>query len=153
MPKKPTAADAKLILELYNLRREPEMRKARQWWATGFWPNNADDFMKVAWAMNTQENNWLRQVGGYWGIVASFVLEGVLNETLFLKPAFSGEMFLMYAKLQPFIKELREKLADPHGFGDIEQAITRTKWGRERLAFMVKRVAVMREKVQQQKLA
>ncbi len=47
MPRKPTADDARLILELYNLRREPEMRKARQWWLTTFWPENADDFMKV----------------------------------------------------------------------------------------------------------
>lgn len=146
MPKKPTAADAELILKLYDLRREPEMRKARSWWVTSFWPNNADDFLKVAWAMNTPENNWLRQVSGYWGIVASFVLEGVLNETLFLKPAFSGEMFLMYAKLQPFIKELREKLGEQQYLGDIEKAITRTKWGRDRLAFMVKRVEMMREK-------
>jgi|SRR5215469_10614732 len=147
MPKKPTAADAELILKLYDLRREPEMRKARQWWAISFWPNNADDFMKVAWAMGTQENNWLRQVGGYWGIVASFVLEGVLDETLFLKPAFSGEMFFMYAKIHPFIEELREKLGDPQGFGDIEEAITHTKWGRKRLEFVIKRVEMMREKV------
>lgn len=151
MLKKPSTADAQLILELYDLRREPEMRKARHWWAAQFWPANADDFMKVAWAMGTQENNWLRQVGGYWGIVASFVLEGVLNETLFLKPAFSGEMFLMFAKIQPFLKELREKLADPQGFGEIERAITRTKWGRDRLQFMIKRVAMMRERAQSMK--
>ena len=29
MAKKPTTADAHLIIELYDLRREPEMRKAR----------------------------------------------------------------------------------------------------------------------------
>ena len=32
MAKKPTAADAQLILQLYDLRREAEMRKARNWW-------------------------------------------------------------------------------------------------------------------------
>ena len=69
------------------------MRKARNWWAGEFFPQSADDFLKVAWAMGTQENAWLRQVGGYWGIVASFVLQGVLNEELFLQPGFSGEMF------------------------------------------------------------
>jgi len=47
MAKKPTADDARLILELYNLRREPEMRKARQWWMTKFWPKDADEFMKI----------------------------------------------------------------------------------------------------------
>ena len=34
MPKKPTHADAELILKLYDVRREAEIRKARQWWTT-----------------------------------------------------------------------------------------------------------------------
>jgi hypothetical protein len=32
MAKRPTAADVQLILQLYDLRREAEMRKARNWW-------------------------------------------------------------------------------------------------------------------------
>jgi|SRR5208283_5591608 len=146
MARKPTAADAQLILQLYDLRREAEMRKARNWWAADFFPQNADDFLKVAWAMGSQENNWLRQVSGYWGMAASFVLQGVLNEDLFLQPGFSGEMFLMYAKLHPFIKELREKAGDPHIFLNVEKVITHTKWGRDRLQFMLKRVEMMQQK-------
>ena len=148
MPKKPSASDAQLILQLYDLRREAEMRKARHWWLTQFWPRNADDFMNVAMALGSQENNWLRQVGGYWGIAASLVLQGALNEELFLRPAFSGEMFIMFAKVQPFLKELREKLGDPEAFGDIEKAITRTKWGRDRLKFILTRVETARERMQ-----
>ena len=98
MPKKVTTADAQLILQLYDLRREPEMRKARNWWITSFWPESADDFMKIAGAMGSQENNWLRQVGGYWSMAASFVLHGALNEELFIQPAVSGEMFFVFAK-------------------------------------------------------
>jgi hypothetical protein len=89
MAKKPTADDARLILELYALKREPEMRKARQWWLTTFWPKDADEYMKVAMTMGTDENNWLRQVISYWGIAASFVENGVLNERLFFTTAFS----------------------------------------------------------------
>jgi hypothetical protein len=146
MAKKATIADAQLIVQLYDLRRESEMRKARSWWAGEFFPQNADDFLKVAWAMGTQENAWLRQVGGYWGMVASFVNQGALNEQLFLAPGFSGEMFLIYAKIHPFLKELRAKLNDPSAFKELETAVTRTKWGRDRLQFMIKRVATMREK-------
>lgn len=146
MPKKPSTADAQLILQLYDLRREPEMRKARHWWMTEFWPNNADDFMKVASAMGTQENNWLRQVGGYWSMAAAFVLQGALSEQLFLRPSVSGEMFFILAKIHPFLKELREKLGDPEGFGDIEKVIMKTKWGRDRLKFIEKRVAAWRER-------
>ncbi|MGA2744080.1 MAG: hypothetical protein ABSE44_05225 [Candidatus Sulfotelmatobacter sp.] len=146
MAKKPTAADAHLILKLYDLRREAEMRKARSWWVGEFWPENVDDFAKVAGAGGTPENNWLRQVGGYWSMAAAFVLRGALNEELFIQPAVSGEMFLLYAKVQPFIKELREKMGDPHMFANIEKVITKSKFGRERLKLTLKRVEAMREK-------
>ena len=49
------------------LKREPEMRKARQWWLTTFWPKDADEYMKVATTMGTDQNNWLRQVISYGG--------------------------------------------------------------------------------------
>ena len=146
MAKKATPHDASLILKLYDLRREAEIRKGRDWWGGVFFPDSADDFLKVAWAMNTPENNYLRMVAGYWNLAASFVLQGVLNEELFLQPAFSGEMFLIYAKMHPFMKELRQKLNDPNAWKDVETAVTHTKWGRDRLQFMIKRVETMRER-------
>lgn len=146
MAKKATAADAELILKLYDLRREAEMRKARNWWAGEFFPANADDYLKVAWAMGTQENNWLRQVGGYWNLASSLVLHGALNQELFLEPGFSGEMFLIFAKVQPFLKDLRQKMNDPNVFRSVERVVTNSKWGRERLQFMIKRVEAMKQK-------
>jgi hypothetical protein len=146
MPKKPTATDAQLIMQLYDLRREAEMRKARHWWIAEFWPQSVDDIMKVVGAMGSQENNWLRQVGGYWSMAASFVLHGALSEELFIQPSVSGEMVLIFAKVQPFLKELREKMGDPQMFGNIEKVITGSKFGRERLKLTLKRVETMREK-------
>jgi len=146
MPKKATAMDAQLILHLYDLRREPEMRKARNWWVTGFWPASADEVMKVVGELGSQENNWLRQVGGYWSMAASLVLHGTLNEDLFIQPSVSGEMFLIFAKIHPFLDEIREKTGDPHLFENIEKVITNSKFGRERLKFTLKRVEMMREK-------
>ncbi len=70
----------------------------------------------------------------------------MLNEELFLQPGFSGELFIVYAKIHPFVKDLREKLNDPEAFLNLEKAVTRTKWGRNRLQFMMKRVETMREK-------
>jgi hypothetical protein len=147
MAKKATAADAQLILQLYDLRREAEMRKARNWWFVEFWPRNADDFMKIAFTPGTPQNNWLRQVTGYWSMAASFVLEGALNSDLFLQPAVSGEMFVVFAKVQPFLKELREKAGDPHMFATIEKVIISSKFGRDRFKFMLKRVETMRERL------
>lgn len=147
MSKKATASDAQIVMHLYDLRREAEMRKARAWWFTTFWPRNADDFMKVAFTPGSQDNNWLRQVSGYWSMAASFVLQGALNSDLFLQPAVSGEMFILFAKVQPFLKELREKAADPHMYGTIEKVIISSKYGRERLKVVLKRVEMMREKM------
>lgn len=146
MPKKPTVADAQLILELYDLRREPELRKARTWWFNEFWPSSADDFAKVAMAMGTAENAWLRQAGSYWGMAAGLVLAGTLNADLFLQPSNSGEMYFILAKIHPFLKELREKMGDPHLFGNIEKVIQSSKFSRERFKWTLERIATLREK-------
>lgn len=148
----PTPTDAELILKLYDLRREAEMRKARNWWL-GFWPESTEDIVKIATALGTQENAWLRQVGGYWELAASLVLHGTLNRDLFLEGSFSGEMFLIFAKIEPFLKELREKTQSPKMFGNVEKLIMTSKGGSERLKETQARVAVFRKAAQSTKAA
>ena len=145
MPKKPTAADAQLILQLYDLRREAEIRKARNWWLVTFWPESAEDFMKIGAALGTQENNWLRQVGGYWSMVASLTLAGTVNQELVLDPSFSGEMFFIFAKVKPFLEELRAKMKSPRMFANIEKLINNSKQGRDWLKYVEGQVANRRE--------
>ena len=103
-------------------------------------------FTQISGNMGSQENNWLRQVIGYWSMAASIVLSGALNADLFLLPANSGEMYFVYAKLHPFIKDIREKLNEPEFLGNIEKVINSTKFGRERLKWTLKRVEGLREK-------
>lgn len=138
-------SDGQLLLQLYDLRREAELRRARNWWLLEFSPRSADDFLKVAYAVGTQENNWLRQGASYWGMAAALVLQGALREELFLRPAFSGEMFMIFGKVYPFLPELREKLGDPEVFQDVEKVIMKTKWGRDRLNFILQRIEMWRE--------
>ena len=145
MSTKPTATDAELIMKLYDLRREAEMRKARNWWLTTFWPQSADEIVKIGSAMGTQENNWLRQVGGYWEMAASFVLHGTLNEDLFLEGSFSGEMFFIFAKVRPFLKELREKMQTANIFGNVEKLIGSSQKAQEMLKNIEARVAARRK--------
>ena len=148
----PTTADAELIMKLYDLRREAEIRKARNWWI-GFWPESTDDIMKIATALGTQENAWLRQVGGYWEMAASFVLHGTLNRDLFLEPSFSGEMFLFYGKVEPFVKELREKMQNPAIFANVEKLIATSEGAPERLKQTQERIAMIRKASQSAKAA
>ena len=146
MPTKATPKDAELIMQLYDLRREPEMRKARNWWVTQFWPDSADEFMAIAMNLGSQENNWLRQAAGYWSMAASFVESGALNADLFLLPSVSGEMYFIFAKVHPFLKELRQKLDDPEVFLNVEKVINSTEYGRNRLQFTLKRIAMAKER-------
>jgi hypothetical protein len=146
MANKPTADDARLILELYDLRREPEMRKARQWWLTTFWPKDADEFMKIGMALGSEENNWLRQVLSYWGMATSFVENGVLSEKLFFVTAFCGELFFIFAKVRPFLKELREKSKNPDLLLSVEKLIMESKLGRAQFRKLAPRVLAMRPK-------
>jgi len=144
MPKKLTTEDAQIIMRLYDLRREAEMRKARSWFAA-FWPRSADDVVQVINAANPQENAWFRQVSGYWEMAASFVLRGALNEDLFFDSG--GEMWFVLAKVYPFLKEVREKAQTPYYFQRVEKLATRTKEGRERLEMMLKRAEPRRAAV------
>ncbi|HEY7353729.1 MAG TPA: hypothetical protein VH596_13260 [Terriglobales bacterium] len=142
MPKKPTAEDAQIIMRLYDLRRESEMRKARAWFAS-FWPRSADEIVQLIHApTNPQENAWFRQVSGYWEMAASFVLRGVVNEDMFVDS--SGELWFILSKVHPFLKEAREKTNSPYLFKRIEKVASRTKDGRERLQMMLKRAEVRR---------
>jgi hypothetical protein len=150
MPNKPTASDAELILKLYDLRREPEMRKARSWWLADFWPQSSEDLMNLAMNPKLQENHWMRQVMGYWDMAAMLVVHGTLNEAMFLEMSFSGEMFLVFGKVRPFLNEMREKMQNPEFLGNLEKVITRSKLGRDRLQFFENRLAARRKAMQEQ---
>jgi hypothetical protein len=150
MPNKPTATDAELILKLYDLRREPEMRKARSWWLADFWPQSSEDLMDLAMNPKLQENHWMRQVMGYWEMAAMLVVHGTLNEAMFLEMSFSGEMFLVFGKVRPFLNEMREKMQNPEFLGNLEKVITRSKLGRDRLQFFENRLAARRKAMQEQ---
>jgi hypothetical protein len=137
MAKKATAHDAQVVMQLYDLRREAEMRKARHWFTAEFWPTSADDFVKVANAFPSQENSWMRQVGGYWDMAASLVLHGAVHEELFLQTGVSGEMSFVFAKIYPFLKEIRQKMNNPDLFNNIEKVATGSKIARKRLERML----------------
>ena len=139
MPNDPTPTDAQMIMQLYDLRREPEMRKARNWVLGEFWPSSVDDIRRILLAFPSQENNWYRQVIGYWDMAASFVVRGVLNADLFFDN--SGEMYFLYAKLKPFIKPLREEFHAPEFLANVEKVAEATQENRERTARLEERIA------------
>jgi hypothetical protein len=141
MAKAPTAADAQVILQLYDLRRESEMRKARRWFAGSFWPRTADDYVKVATAYSIPENAWLRQVLSYWDMASALVLRGAIHEDVFFDTC--GEMWFTLAKVSPILKEVRGKLQAPELLGHVEKLANKTKAGKDRLKKLQVRLDAM----------
>lgn len=133
-----TYHDAELVLKLYDLRREAVMRQARDFVGT-FSPGSIDELMAVTFAFGTKENAYIRQVLGYWEMVASLIVHGTLNAELAEDTL--GEMNFVYAKVQPFVKEMRKRLESPEFCQNMEKVIEGTPAGRDRLARMQKRMA------------
>jgi hypothetical protein len=107
-----TAEDAKLILNLYDLRREPTMRKARDWYVLGFHPKSADDVMQVVMDFEHPEYSaYFRQVASYWDTAAALVNKGCLDADLFYET--SSEMLGFWSK----IDNLYPQLSSPQMFG------------------------------------
>jgi hypothetical protein len=132
MADQPTYRDADLILRLYDLRREAEMRKARNFIVGEFWPRTWEEFSAVATGFGSQPNAYLRQVLSYWDMACSLVNTGVLNAQLFFQPSASGEMYSLYARLKPFLKQARETFS-PEFMLNMERVIESTPESRERL--------------------
>jgi len=142
--KKPTIADAHLILQLYDLRREPEMRKARDWCTMQFFPVSREEVLKLFFDTGGEQNRYLRQFLSYYEMVASFVNRGLLNRDLLEDSV--GEHMNVYAKLKPYLKDLREATGFPEFMQHTERLIERSPNGRRRLAIMEKRVAAFAAK-------
>ncbi len=141
--KSASPADAQVILQLYDLRRDDEMRRARHFVSAEFWPENAEDVLRVIRAYPSQENAYLRQVTTYWEMAASFVMRGALNEELFYDN--TGEMYCVFAKFEPYLAELRQKL--PYFLVTVETVINRTPQGRARLERLRNRLARREQKL------
>ena len=139
---KATHADAELILKLYDFRREATMRQARNWFAN-FWPETTDDIMKVITSFGSQENAYFRQVLTYWEHAAALVAHGALNAPLFFDT--QGEMWFVYAKLEPFLEDIRQRTGVRDSMKNIEAVIFGTAESKERLATMKERAKRFRE--------
>jgi hypothetical protein len=119
---------ADLILKLYDLRREKKMRKARNW-IFGFNPKSSDEIMQTM--MDPENGPYLRMVTSYWDMAATFVVEGAIDADMFNKTA--GEHIMVFAKIEPFLSELREKFQSPEAFANLEKVIMSMPDGAERV--------------------
>jgi hypothetical protein len=135
----PNHHDAELILKLYELRREPVMREARAHYLT--LTASLDAFLAVAANPMSKENSYVRQVCGYWEMVAALVVHGTLNALLVYDTC--QEMYFVYAKIQPFLEEFRQKSGMTDFFTNVQKVVEGSAEGRERVVRLQKRQAEM----------
>jgi hypothetical protein len=106
-----TAADAELVLKLYEMRREETLRKSRRFMVFDFQPKTLEELRAVSRDVGSQHNAAWRQVLGYWEMSASLVLRGALDANLFLDS--NGEGILIYAKFHHFHVESEKQSGNP----------------------------------------
>ena len=140
MSTRATQADAELILKLYDLRREAVMREARSF-LFNFVPRNIDEVMAVVGDFSSKENAYMRQVVGYWDMAASLALRGALNEDLATDNF--AEMFFVYARLEPFLAEVRQRTGMQVFGSHMQKFVESSPAARERVAGFRKRFAAM----------
>ena len=87
-----THEQVNLMLRLYDIRREPRLREACDWFIREFTPASGEDVQKLA-PPNSQENAFMRMVLGYWDMVANIVNRGLIEEEFFSKtPTSNGSL-------------------------------------------------------------
>src|SRR6188768_3176405 len=129
MREMPNFDDANFALKLYELRREPELRKAR---------NLVGDVLDGASWEKVDEvrqyehksNAHFRQVFSYWEMVSSFVNRGILHPDIYLDTC--GEALYTFSVMKPHIAKLRES-GSPRFLLQTEKAISDHPALRERV--------------------
>lgn len=146
METKPTHEQAQLHLQVYDLRREERLRKARDWFQQNYFADTLEQAMRIA-PMGTEHGTFVGMVIGYWEQTCALLNRGLLHEELFFET--SGEFFGVWELLKPVVPQFREQFKDPTMLSNLEKAAQRYETWQERRA--PGNIAVMRQWMQQEK--
>jgi hypothetical protein len=126
-----THEQADLMLRLYDMRREPRLREAREWFAGNFYPASFDDVKRVC-PPGSRENTNMRMVISYWEMVSSIVNRGLIDEEFFFEN--SGEQWMVWERVKPVIAGWRAMFKNPLSFSNLEEQSKRFEAWREKRA-------------------
>ena len=140
------AESADLIMKLYDLRREPTMRDARNWYVVSFFPESAQDIITAL--VSSESSAYFRMVTSYWDMAAGFVNRGAIDEDMFHDSA--GESIVVFSKVELYIDEVRSIVGNPKMLANLEALIRRMPDSQNLLAerrTMIKRMMAARAEV------
>jgi hypothetical protein len=124
-----TNEQVNLMLRLYEDRREPRLREAREWFSANFHAKNEEDLMRIC-PPGSRENAHMRMVLGYWEMVASIVNRGLIDEDFFFES--NGEQWAVWEQVKPVIVAWRAMFSSPKFLGNLEQHCNRLESWREK---------------------
>ena len=127
----PDHHDGELVIRLYELRREPVMRAARDAIYEQFTPKSFAEVKAVYGDRKHPLNAAYRQVQAYWEMVYGMAKHGIVHADFLIEN--NGEGFFLFAKVHPFLKELRADTS-PAQYQNVEWAATQTDEGKTRFA-------------------
>ncbi len=109
---------ARLNLQLFEMRRDPVLREARDWFMHEFNPQTFQDLVAL---VAGKRNASFRMVLGYWDMAASLVTSGAIDADSFL--AAHGEIFMPFSKIYPLLGELRATTGETHFCAHMESVV------------------------------
>ena len=118
----PTQEDAKLLLQLYDLRREKVLRRARDFVRLDCKFKDYKDFVK-RYPEGTKERTYVGMALGYWDLACTLVQKGLLNEDLFASTNF--EHVAMWYKFRALAEQWRKEYQHPGIMQALEALATR----------------------------
>jgi len=105
-----TYDDVNLVLRLYEMRREENLRQARAWFTKSFYARDLVELNEIA-PPGSEHNAYFRMVVSFWDMAASFITNDVLQAELFFH---SGrELLLVWERIRELVPHLRESRKDP----------------------------------------
>src|SRR5678809_927099 len=122
MGTKPTHEQAQLHLQVYDLRREERLRKARDWFQQNYRAETMEEGMRLA-APGTEAGTNFGMVIGYWEQACALLNYGLLHEDLFFET--SGEFFMVWERIKPTLEEGRKQFSSKIYLAHLEKAAKR----------------------------
>ncbi len=131
-----TPDDVELIVRLYELRRDPEMRRARAFMISEFSAKTWEE-IRPHYLTGDDLDRHFRMATSYWEMVAAFVNRGLLNQDLFFDT--HGEDLVIWRKIEPIVREARKHIR-PTWLWNLERMARRHQAWRERTYATARRV-------------
>lgn len=122
MATNPTYEQGQLQLKIFDLRREPVLRQARDWFAKNYYANTLDEAMRIA-PMGTEAGTYYMMVVSYWDQACAYLNHCLLHEDLFFET--NGEFFFIWERVKPTLKEGRQRFSNPLYLANLEKAANR----------------------------